>query len=249
MGWSKDPGPPSRGGFPLFFFRKLNMNKILSVFIDESGDFGPYEVHSPYYIVTMILHNQSIDINDRINSFEEHLINNGYNHHAIHTAPLIRRESIYENDLMENRIKLFNSLFLFFKKLDIKYISILIEKSECEDAVIMASKLSRRLSNELNKNIDYFNQFDLINIYYDNGQVELTKILSSVFSALFTNIDFRKVQPVDYKLFQVADLICTLELLSKKLNNGTLSKSEMDFFGSKKDLNKNYIKKLRLKRL
>ncbi|MBR4890195.1 MAG: DUF3800 domain-containing protein [Clostridia bacterium] len=225
------------------------MNKILSVFIDESGDFGPYEAHSPYYIVTMVLHNQNIDINDKINSFEEHLVNSGYNHHAIHTAPLIRRESIYEVDLMENRIKLFNSLFLFFRKLEIKYISISIEKSECKDDVIMSAKLSRRISNELNRNFDYFNQFDLINIYYDNGQVELTKILSSVFSALFTNVDFRKVQPVDYKLFQVADLVCTLELLSKKLNNGTLSKSEMDFFGGKRDLNKNYIKKLISKRL
>lgn len=27
---------------------------ILSVFIDESGDFGPYEIHAPYYLVSMI---------------------------------------------------------------------------------------------------------------------------------------------------------------------------------------------------
>lgn len=26
-------------------------NKILSVFIDESGDFGPYDSHAPYYLV------------------------------------------------------------------------------------------------------------------------------------------------------------------------------------------------------
>ena len=25
----------------------------LSIFIDESGDFGPYEYHSPYYIISM----------------------------------------------------------------------------------------------------------------------------------------------------------------------------------------------------
>jgi hypothetical protein len=26
----------------------------LSVFIDESGDFGPYERHAPYYIITLL---------------------------------------------------------------------------------------------------------------------------------------------------------------------------------------------------
>lgn len=39
--------------------------KVLSVFIDESGDFGPYEAHSPYYLVAMVLHNQDIDISDK----------------------------------------------------------------------------------------------------------------------------------------------------------------------------------------
>ena len=30
----------------------------LSVFIDESGDFGPYEPHAPYYIITLLFHDQ-----------------------------------------------------------------------------------------------------------------------------------------------------------------------------------------------
>ena len=32
------------------------MEKILSVFIDESGDFGEYNENSPYYLVSMVLH-------------------------------------------------------------------------------------------------------------------------------------------------------------------------------------------------
>lgn len=77
--------------------------KILSVFIDESGDFGPYEHHTPYYLVSMILHRQENNINENIMVFDSHLQNLGYNHHAIHTGPLIRRESVYSNDLMEDR--------------------------------------------------------------------------------------------------------------------------------------------------
>ncbi|MCR4717026.1 MAG: hypothetical protein K5656_07575 [Lachnospiraceae bacterium] len=78
-------------------------DRILSVFIDESGDFGPYEQHSPYYLVSLVLHDQSIDISKNIADFESHLKNLGYEHHAVHTGPLIRRESDYSNDLIEDR--------------------------------------------------------------------------------------------------------------------------------------------------
>ncbi|MCD7763151.1 MAG: hypothetical protein LUI14_08105 [Lachnospiraceae bacterium] len=92
--------------------------KTLSVFIDESGDFGPYETHAPYYLVSMVLHDQSIDISGNISAFESHLRNLGYTEHAVHTGPLIRRESVYKNDLVENRKQLFNALFNFSRKLD-----------------------------------------------------------------------------------------------------------------------------------
>ncbi len=36
--------------------------KILSIFIDESGDFGAYELHCPYYLVSMVMHDQRIEI-------------------------------------------------------------------------------------------------------------------------------------------------------------------------------------------
>lgn len=159
--------------------------RCLSVFIDESGDFGPFEPHSPYYIVAMVLHDQSTDIGPNILAFEEQLGYLGYPHHAVHTGPLIRRESVYHNDLVENR-------------------------------------------------------------YYDNGQIELTRLLISVFSTLYAHVEFRKVRPVDYKLFQVADLICTTELIEEKAE---LSRSELDFFNSKRDFRKNYLKSLRKKQL
>lgn len=32
----------------------------LSVFCDESGDFGAYDHHCPYYIVSLVFHNLSL---------------------------------------------------------------------------------------------------------------------------------------------------------------------------------------------
>ena len=48
--------------------------------------------------------------------------------------------------------------------------------------------------------------------------------------------------PSDYRLFQVADLVCTLKLMELKLENHALSKSEEKFFESERTLRKNYLK-------
>ena len=162
--------------------------KILSVFIDESGDFGPYEVHAPYYLVAMVLHDQTVDISANIAGFETHLRNLGYAQHAVHTRPLIRRESVYANDLMENRKQLFNALFHFSRKLDIRYTCVKIKKNECPDVIAMTAKLSKGIANVLRVNEAFWNSFDRVIVYYDNGQIELTKILISVFSTLYAHV-------------------------------------------------------------
>ena len=222
--------------------------KILSIFIDESGDFGAYESHCPYYLVSMVMHDQRIEIKDNLICLDEHLQRLGYPNHAIHTGPLIRREAVYANDTVESRKKLFNSLFHFTRQLNFRYICVSIRKSECRDEIDMASHLSRAISEELRRNKEYLESFEKVIIYYDNGQIELTKILTSIFNSLFFNVEFRKVQPVNYRLFQVADLICTLELLSIKERNHLLTKSEEMFFGSVKELKKSYLKPLQKKK-
>ncbi len=63
----------------------------------------------------MVLHNQDVDISKNIDDLESHLANIGYKQHAIHTGLLIRRESVYANDFMEERKRLFNALFNFVR--------------------------------------------------------------------------------------------------------------------------------------
>ena len=108
--------------------------------------------------------------------------------------------------------------------------------------MVLTAKLSKSISSVLREHAEYFESFDKIIIYYDNGQVELTKILTSLFNALFINVEFRKVKPTDYKLFQVADLVCTLELLSEKITTSSFTHSELEFFHSARDFKKNYYK-------
>lgn len=222
---------------------------ILSIFIDESGDFGAYGHHAPYYIVSMILHDQSVDIQKEIAALNERLGYIGYPNHVIHTGPLIRREQTYKNDQTESRQHLFNMLYQFARRIDFHYISVLIQKRECPDVITLTAKLSKQISDALKQNQNYLSSFERIVVYYDNGQMELTKILTSVFNTLFDHVEFRKVSPVNYKLCQVADLICTAELLAQKAENGGFTTSEKEFFSSARAFKKNYLKTLRDKRL
>ena len=40
--------------------------KILSFFIDETGDFGEYDARCPYYMVTAVLHDQDESIKNSL---------------------------------------------------------------------------------------------------------------------------------------------------------------------------------------
>ena len=226
------------------------MSKTLSIFIDESGDFGEYDYRSPYYMVGIVLHDQQIDISSDIKALDLKISDLGFPPHAIHVGPIIRKESIYDRyDDPENRRRLLNALYHFTRKLDIKYLCPYVEKAECSDFIQLNAKLSREISIHIRNNYEYFNSFDNIIVYYDNGQNELTKILTSVFNALFTNVEFRRVKPSDYKLFQVADLICTWELLALKADDKSFTKSENEMFGSSKEFMKNRYKLIKKKKI
>jgi hypothetical protein len=218
--------------------------KELSIFIDESGDFGEYSPHSPYYIITMVFHDQAVDIQNEIAHLNDELSYLGLNDLCIHTGPIIRKEEVYVNmDVFERR-KIFNKMMAFTRCIDIRYKSFSIEKKHISDSVESIGKLSKQISQFIREHYEDFLQFDDIKIYYDNGQVEVSKILSSVFNSLLPNPIFRKVMPSDYKLFQVTDFLCTMTLVQLKLENNLFSKSEMNFFGNIRDLKRNYLKAL-----
>ena len=226
----------------------MKKENILSVLIDESGDFGKLDNNDPCYYVLMVLHEQNNSITDMVDALESKLRNWGYENHYIHVGPLIRREKPYLNDLREDRKSLFNALFHFARLAPIKYLKASLDKRECNEnsSLEYTDRLSKIISNILKEHFDYFNSFDRIIVYYDYGQGELAKILVSVFNALFTVVEIRKALPTNYRLLQVADLICTVEMIADK---DILSKSENDFFHSKRDFKKNIYKQIEKKKM
>ena len=222
--------------------------KELSIFVDESGDFGSYDFHSPFYILTMVFHDQSIDISPDIQRLQESVNLRGIPDYFFHAGPLIRREDEYKAFSLEERKKMFNFLFNFVRTVDIKYHNIMIEKKHVTEELDLINRLTKKLSSFLSELLKSLTAYDRIYIYYDYGQKELAKILITAFNIALGSAEMRKIEQAKYKLSQTADMFCTLGLLSEKVDRKMLTKSELKFFTSERKLKKTYLRILEKKR-
>ena len=216
--------------------------KELSIFVDESGHFDMTSKVAPYYLVSFVFHDQSYDITELVRKLDTHLGYLGYPNHCIHTEPIIRSEDVYKDMPAEDRHKLFDALVHFTRKSPIRHKTFFYKKREFKDKMAMISAMARDISGFCNMHKDFFASFDEVKLYYDNGQGEITWALTSTLSVSLPHITFRKVEPVNYKFFQVADLLCTLRLVEEKYQDkGKMSKSETYFFRSHTAFRKNYL--------
>lgn len=220
--------------------------KELSIFIDESGDFGKTVNQSPFYIVTLVFHNQSDDLTGQITRLREWLLNTETSEY-IHTHPIIRKEAPYDNFSMDERRKLLNKMLRFTMCCPISFFNIVVNKRECQNKHTLSASIAKQLAGFIYKNTEYFNSFDRIVVYYDNGQSELSYILNAIFNTNLT-VEFKNASPKKYLLLQVADFICSMELLKQKREKGLLTKGESMFFYKPQELQKNYIKSIEKKR-
>ena len=125
---------------------------------------------SPYYIVSFVFHNQSDSIEENLQAMDVHLHNLGYPGHCIHTEPIIRGEEVYETMSLEDRRKLFDAISHFTRKSPIRGKTFFYEKKHFSDKLSLISKMAKDISLFCNQNMGYFNQFDSIKLYYDNGR-------------------------------------------------------------------------------
>lgn len=217
--------------------------KELSIFVDEAGVFGQYKVRDPYYILSFVFHNQKDDISSDLKVFENNISKLGFNVKTLHAGPIIRREEEYKSIDREERKRIFKVMMSFSRKSPLLCKSIYIEKKHMEDDVEIVDRLATDLKRFLNDHLEYFQSFDVVKIYYDNGQIPIAKMLVVVFKFMLSNVEFRKVVPSEYRLFQISDMLCTLKLIELKMKAKAMSRSELAFFNySNRIIKKEYLK-------
>lgn len=223
--------------------------KELSIFIDESGDFGEVKERPAYYLVTFVFHNQDNNIEQQVSKLEESVRTAGFDVEYIHTGPVIRREEVFGRYSIDERRKLLYKMLNFVNSCPISYLTVVVDRKEATDKIALSGKLAKAINISMSQHQDFFGSFDKIIVYYDNGQTELSAILNAVFSIRFSNVEFRKAEPQKYRLLQAADFICSMELLKIKREEKRLSKSEDKFFYKPQELKKIFLKSVAEKRL
>ena len=225
----------------------MGKTKEISVFVDESGSYDPDESSSLYYMVYLVFHDQDVDIGGEVDKLEEAISLTGRDSgHCIHTAPLIRRENEYENDLRESRRALFFKMLTFVRRANVSYKCFYVDKHFVDGASMIHKKLHADLTAFLAANAAKFSNYDKVKIYYDNGQDQVKKVLEESFKALMVKTVFvPEVPPAKYRLFQAADFICTIELMRLRIAEGRgLNKSEIAFFGNARLFRRNVLAQL-----
>ena len=223
--------------------------KELSIFVDESGDFGAYDHHCPIYLFSLVYHDQQNDIHPALNSFRQNMLLLDSKMDYFHAGPLIRREGEYKDLDIQTRRIAFNKMSYLTLHLPIYYSIVVVEKKHLESIFDLPELLSKCLKDSISRNLEYFLGFDIVKIYYDNGQKQLTNLLNATFQGIINRVDFRNVKPYDYTLFQVADFLSTIELTHYKFKEKTFSASERFFFGDERQFNRNYYRRILSKKL
>lgn len=219
--------------------------KEISVFVDESGSFDSLASSSQFYIICMVFHDQDKSITSDVATLNKELRGIGLNDaQAVHAGPLIRWEDPYRHLRRQDRRIVFGKLLAFMRRAEISYRCFSVDKRFVDDVQTLHDRLLQQMVAFLVAHADDLNAYDKLKIYYDNGQSNVKAILKDAFALFSSRIEFvEDVTPEKYKLFQVADMIATLELVRLKLEtDGRISDAEKDFFLTIQNLKKNFLK-------
>lgn len=220
----------------------------LSIFVDESGDAGET---STYYLITIVLHDQSEDIGQILAPYEADLRVRQIDDIPMHLGPLLNGNDDYKGLGVSTRKALLNGFRVMAGKLPFQYMTFAYRKSEFAGYESLFNSMKRDLILSIFDNIDFFQKFGKIKVYYDNRQSVVTNALHDAVEYALAReaVIYCDAKPADYRLFQLADYICTLELTALKYQAHADTATDRLFFGQWGSFKKNYLRKLRKHRL
>lgn len=204
--------------------------KRLNIFVDGTGEFGFGNGASELYGVSFTFHEQNDDIMLELNKLNDRLYNIGYTD-MLHIADLIMKRGDYSKFPIAKRKSIFNSIYQFSRRIPVKYKTIIIDKKYTDNSRVLKQKLSLEINNMVKEHERYFNKFDMIIMYYDNGQEVLGTILDAIFSR-YKGFEHRvEFDHKEKRLFQVSDMLTYIDKYNYKYKNKmSFTKSEQYFF-------------------
>lgn len=158
----------------------------------------------------------------------------------------------YKGLEMEVRKKMLACFEAFCRRAPFSCKSFSYKRSEVEEPSLFTARFKRDLVVFLTDNLEYFQNFDCVKIYYDNGQQMVTAALHSALDFILSKeaVLYRMANAREYRLSQVADCICTLELTDIKFQRNELTETDIKVFGTNYSaFRKNHLKHIQKKEI
>ncbi|MFZ2756497.1 MAG: DUF3800 domain-containing protein [Atopobiaceae bacterium] len=216
----------------------------ISLFCDESGNVGK---SSEYYLMTLVFHDQADDISAHLVRYEQVLSQSGLRDIPFHMTPLLRAHDDYDGLDIQTRKRLLSKFSVLSQHLPYSYHAFAYRKAEFASDAVMFARMRRDLVTFLFDHLGYFQSFDHVKLYYDDGQDAVSRVLHSAIEYAISKEAYlyRDARPQDYRLAQVADYVCGIELTGLKYAASEATRTDEAFFGGSTSFKKNFLKQVR----
>ena len=141
------------------------------------------------------------------------------------------------------------SFRVFFRHMPVKYHTLHTRPSSSPRSTASRGGMRRDIVNFLFDNLAELQSYDMVKVYYDNGQRSIAESLHRAVEYALSKdaVVYRSAQPSEYRLSQAADYICTMELTAIKYAEHTATATDEKFFGKWSDFKKGILKETRKK--
>lgn len=223
------------------------MQERLNLHIDEAGN---QDLSEGLYLVAVVLHEHGVNIDEPIREYEERLRLAGLEDVPFHGKDLLHGNESYRAVSVGDRKRLLTQFARLVRKLPVRYFALRYDKRETRDRKELEARIRRDLASLVFDHLTYFQQFDSISVYYDDGQKVLSVALHDALEfVLSSNVaDFREADHSARRLLQMADYACTIERASIAFDGGTQTKTQERFFGNRRSFMQSYMKQLARRR-
>lgn len=192
---------------------------------------------------------QSEGIADKVSRYEQSLASSDLPNIPFHSELLLNGHGPYEGIDLQTRKKMLYSFNVLVQCLPVSYRTFVYRRSEFEDLAKLTSRMKRDISGLLFDRLEFFQSFDEVKVYYDNGQDIVKHALDQSIGFVLSKgvVERRKTSMTDYRLEQAADYLCTIELAAVKYAAKEDGETYNKFFGGIGTFKKNWPKQARRK--
>ena len=219
------------------------MAKRLNLHIDESGN---QDLSEGRYLVAVVLHDHSESIEAAIERYEARLAAAGLPDVPFHGKDLLHGNEDYATVPPGDRKRLLAQFARLVRELPVSFFTLRYDDSIVHNRSELEARIRRDLASLVFDRLAFFQSFDVIAVYYDNGQSAVSTALHDALDfVLAKNVaSYRGADPNARRLLQMADYVCTVLRVADDYDANKQSKTHERFFGNRRNFMQSFKKQL-----